>query len=421
VARTVGNLIALHENPESPGGPHMSDHNNSPRGVADPAVDIADAFVFPSASRPGRLVFVMTVFPNAQPGALFSDAVSYRFRMRPVAIPAGGPASRFEVGADEYDITCTFAAPVTVTGAGDPVQDGTCTLPGGEAVSFRVNDEQGAEAPGVHVFAGLRMDPLFNDSTAYVETLATRRLAFPANGTNGADGWDIMGIVVELDVAPILARAPGTLFAVAAEVVTGGTIPVRVERFGRAFVKGQMLGELGADTVNRDLDVRELWNQEDAFDLAPNYLGAYRARLSSNLAVMDGIDGKIDWPLQPDGTHPLTELYLGDYQVVDVAKPYAEDSYLEIEQALLQGRAHETCGGRSLNADAGDANLTFVITGGNGPRISDGVDEATVRASDSFPYLAAPNPDPIAAGRILAPSKVADQLAFLEAAGLASR
>ena len=136
---------------------------------------------------------------------------------------------------------------------------------------------------------------------------------------------------------------------------------------------------------------------------------------------MDGIDGKIDWPLQPDGTHPLTELYLGDYMVVDVAKPYAEDSYLEIEQALLQGRAHATCGGRSLNDDAGDTNLTFVITGGNGPRISDGVDQATVRASDSFPYLAPPNPDPVAAGRILAPSKVAEQLGFLQAAGLASR
>ena len=114
---------------------------------------------------------------------------------------------------------------------------------------------------------------------------------------------------------------------------------------------------------------------------------------------MDGIDGKIDWPLQPDGTHPLTELYLGDYLVVDVAKPYAEDSYLEIEQALLQGRAHATCGGRSLNDDAGDTNLTFLITGGNGPRISDGVDQATVRASDNFPYLAPPNPDPVAAGR----------------------
>ncbi len=288
-------------------------------------------------------------------------------------------------------------------------------------VSFRVNDEQGAEAPGARVFAGLRMDPLFNDSTAYVETLATRRLAFQENAANGADGWDILGIVVELDVATMLAGAPGTLFAVAAETVTVGKFPVRLERFGRAFVKGQMLGELGDDTVNRDLDVRELWNQEDPFELAPNYLGAYRARLNSNLVVMDGIDGKIDWPLQPDGSHPLTELYLGDYQVVDVSKPYAEDSYLEIEQALLQGRPHATCGGRSLNDDAGDMNLTFVITGGNGPRISDGVDQATVRASDSFPYLAPPNPDPAAAGRILAPSKVADQLGFLQAAGLASR
>jgi Domain of unknown function (DUF4331) len=398
----------------------MSDHNNSPRGVAEPAIDIGDNYVFPSPSRPGQLVLVMTVFPNAQPGALFSDAASYQFRVRPVTIPASGPGSRFEVGTEEYDITCTFAAPVT-DDAGNPVQEGTCTLPNGATVSFRVNDEQGAEAPGARVFAGLRMDPLFNDSTGYVETFATRRLAFQTNGTNGADGWDILGIVVELDVATMLGRAPGTLFAVAAETITAGKFPVRLDRVGRAFVKGQMLGELGVDTVNRDLDLRELWNQEDPFQLAPNYLGAYRARLNANLAILDDIDGKTDWPLQPDGTHPLTELYLGDYQVVDVAKPYAEDSYLEIEQALLQGREHATSGGRSLNDDAGDANLTFVVTGGNGPPISDGVDQATVRASDSFPYLAPPNPDPAVAGRALAPSKVADQLAFLQAAGLASR
>ena len=399
----------------------MSDHNNSPRGVAEPAIDIADAYVFPSPSRPGRLALVMTVFPNARPGALFSDAAGYRFRIRPAAIPAGGPGSRFEVGTDEYEVTCTFAAPPTADDAEGPVQGGTCTLPNGATVAFRVNDDRGAEAPGAHVFAGLRMDPLFNDSTAYVETLATRRLAFRADGTNGADGWDILGIVVELDVATMLGAASGTLFAVAAEVVTAGKYPVRLERFGRAFMKGQLLAEYGADTVNRDLDLRELYNQEDPFEPAPNYLGAYRARLNANLAMMDAIDGKTDWPLRPDGTHPLTELYLGDYQVVDVAKPYAEDSYLEIEQALLQGRRHTTCGGRSLNDDAGDTNLTFIITGGNGPRINDGVDQATVRASEGFPYLAPPNPDPAPAGRILAPSKAAEQLGFLQAAGLASR
>jgi len=179
----------------------MSDHNSSPRAVAEPAIDIGDLYAFPSPSRPSQLVLVMSVYPNAQPGALFSDAASYRFRVRRVTIPASGAGSRFEVGTDRYDITCTFAAPVTTDDAGSSVQEGMCTLPNGATVSFRVNDEQGTEAPGARVFAGLRMDPLFNDSTAYVETLATRRLAFRENGTNGADGWDILGIVVEVDIA----------------------------------------------------------------------------------------------------------------------------------------------------------------------------------------------------------------------------
>src|SRR6267143_4283173 len=156
----------------------MSDHNSSPRAVAEPAIDIGDLYAFPSPSRPGQLVLVMSVFPNALPEALFSDAASYRFRVRPVTIPAGGPASRFEVGTDEYEITCTFAAPVTTDGAGHSVQEGSCTLPSGATVSFPVHDEQSAEAPGARVYAGLRMDPLFNASPSYVETLATRRLAF---------------------------------------------------------------------------------------------------------------------------------------------------------------------------------------------------------------------------------------------------
>jgi len=133
---------------------------------------------------------------------------------------------------------------------------------------------------------------------------------------------------------------------------------VRLERFGRVFVKNQLLSELGVDTVNGDLDLRELYNQEDPFELAPNYLGAYRARLNANLAFLDGLDEKIDWPPETGWDPPADELYLGDYQVVDVAKPYSEESYLEIEQALLRGRPHTTCGGRSPNDDAVDANLT---------------------------------------------------------------
>jgi hypothetical protein len=60
----------------------MSDHNSGPRAVAEPAIDIGDLYVYPSPSRPGRLVLIMTVFPNAQPGALFSDAESITRRQR---------------------------------------------------------------------------------------------------------------------------------------------------------------------------------------------------------------------------------------------------------------------------------------------------------------------------------------------------
>lgn len=391
----------------------MSDHFDSPRAMADPAIDLTDLYVFPSPSRPGHLVLVMNVFPSARPGALFSDAASYRFRVRPVTIPAGGPGSHFDVGTNEYAITCTFAAPVASDGRGQSVQDGTCTLPNGAAVSFRVNDEQGGHAHGVRVFAGLRIDPNFLDIPWYVKTLATRRIAFQAKGTNATDGLNILSIVVELDVATVLGSASGTLFAVAMETVTAGKLPIRLERFGRVHMKNVYLSELGVDTVNRDLDLRELYNQEDPFQLAPDYLGAYRARLNANLHFLDGLDGKIDWPLQPDGTHPLTELLLGDYLVVDVAKPYAENSYLEIERALLQDRAHATCGGRPLNDDAIDMMATFVYTAGNGPRISDGVDQSTVRASQSFPYLAPPNPNPPVANSPMFPAKVADALALI--------
>src|SRR5262249_35894043 len=78
--------------------------------------------------------------------------------------------------------------------------------------------------------------------------------------------------------------------------------------------------------------------------------------------------------------------------VVDVSKPYADDSFFEIERALLAGRPHATCGGRSLNDDVMDTLYTLLINADTGPRVSDGVDQATVEAGRLFPYLAPPNP-----------------------------
>jgi Domain of unknown function (DUF4331) len=371
----------------------MSDHNSGPRALADPVVDITDLYVFPNPERPGSLVLVLDVFPNAEPAALFSDAVDYRFRLRPVTIPPGAGAA-FAVSDKEYTISCRFAAPIQGQGGSPPVQDGACTASTGQAVSFRVNDEAGGKAQGLRVFAGRRLDPFFQDGVRLAQALMTGKLAFVIPGDSRQYRQNCLSIVVEVDLAAIVGADTGPLFAVVGETAMVGSITVRLERYGRPLMKSVVLGAKHLDKVNRDLDIRDLYNQEDAFKLGPTYVGAYRARMNANLPFWDGLDEKIDWPLDAHGAHPLTELLLADFMVVDVSKPYAEDSYFEIERALLNGASHETCGGRSPNDDITDTLLTLLINAGNGPRISDGVDGQAVPATRVFPYLVPPDPNP---------------------------
>jgi hypothetical protein len=165
---------------------------------------------------------------------------------------------------------------------------------------------------------------------------------------------------------------------------------------GRAEIKNVIMAPKKFDPVNRDLEIRDLYNAEDAFHLSQDYVGAYRARLNANLAFFDRLDGKTDWPLDDQGAHPLTELLLADFLVVDTSKPFSDggDSDLEIERAVLTGRPHTTCGGRSPWHDIIDTLYTLLVGGLDGPRISDGVDQPTQPTARSFPYLVPPNPDP---------------------------
>ena len=82
-----------------------------------------------------------------------------------------------------------------------------------------------------------------------------------------------------------------------AETRTRGSLSVRIERVGRPEVKNLLLGPKQFDQVNRDLEIRDLYNMEDAFELGESYQGAYRARLNANLAFWDSLDGAEDWPL----------------------------------------------------------------------------------------------------------------------------
>ena len=53
---------------------------------------------------------------------------------------------------------------------------------------------------------------------------------------------------------------------------------MRLEHAGHAEFKNFVLGEKQFDAVNRDIELRDLFNAEDAFRLEPYHLDAYRAR-----------------------------------------------------------------------------------------------------------------------------------------------
>src|SRR5215203_583649 len=368
----------------------MSDHISGPRALADPIADTTDVYAFPSPQQAGRLVLVMNTLPMARPTDLFSEGLLYRFRVRPLELPGADSGWKFVPAEDEYVLDCVFSTPGP-DGDGR-VQEGICTSPTGESVSFRVNDPQGGSGADMRVFAGTRWDPFIMDARAALTTLATHELAFTDAGSIFLDGKNVLSVVIEVD-SRLLGGAG--LVGVVAETLTRGKFPVRIERVGRPEVKNMMLAPKEFDPVNRDLEIRDLYNMEDAFHLGEAYAGAYRARLNANLAFWDGLDGKSDWTADEDGNHPLTDLVLADFLVVDVTKPYVEQgSFLEIELAARRGRPHETCGGRTLNDDVMDTIFTQLVNAGRGPTIRDGVDSATRPATRGFPYLAPPNPHP---------------------------
>ena len=365
----------------------MSDHFSGPRALAGPQCDICDFFAFPSPGRPGNLVLAMDVVPRADASSTFSDGVVYRFRVRPAEVEGRAVVP----GNDELTVDVRFDA-ARPDGQDGFLQTGTCTTSLGESVPLLVDAvDDGERASGLRAFAGLRSDPFFLDFAALQKTLASGRIAFNDPGSLAGPGADTLGVVVEIDRDVLAEAGFGPLVAAVAETVSAGPLPIRLERVGRPEVKNFLLALQTQDQVNREMDLRDLYNLEDPFHVGPDYREAYRARLDANLAYMDTFDGVIGWPLGPNGEHPLTELFLADRLVVDVSRPYAVDGFLEIERAVLAGRRHRGCGGRSINDDVMDALYTFVFGGLDARRISDGVHQATRRGTTTFPYLAPPN------------------------------
>src|SRR5258707_831875 len=90
------------------------------------------------------LVLFMNTLPFAKPWDALSEGLIYRFRLRPLTPGAPGDAAPFTAGDDEVVVDCVFSPHVHPNGPRRFEQEGTCTTPAGETVTFRVNDPAGA-------------------------------------------------------------------------------------------------------------------------------------------------------------------------------------------------------------------------------------------------------------------------------------
>ncbi|UVC17904.1 DUF4331 domain-containing protein [Mesorhizobium onobrychidis] len=360
----------------------MSDHFSGPAVLGDPAVDITDFYAFASPERPGNLVLIMDVFPMATSQSYFSDVVNHRFRLRPLTRSAGSVTC----GAAEETIDIRFSDVPEETA----VQKGHIVTSNGREASFVVGKP--FEQDGLRVFAGLVSDPFFMDVEATLRTDISGKLSFNT-ATNTVQFRDVLSIVVEVPFAPIVERFDGvTLTAAISEiVVTRRGKPIRLERLGRPEIKNVVIANSARDPRTRGVELRDLYNREDAFALSREYRSLYESRLDANLAFWDGLDSKTAWPSEPDGRHPLRDLLMDDFLILDLGQAFAPGSFLEIERALIDNRPHASAGGRWLDDDILDELLTLLANGGRGERLGDGVDAPTKPASRTFPYVREPN------------------------------
>jgi len=361
----------------------MSDHVDGPRSIGDPTADVTDLFAFTSPENPARTVFALCVFPSAGEHAVFSNVIDHSIVVRRVTVAGVGNAAKFQSGDDEIRFTFRFEVLKRDT-AGNAIQRGVCTLPGGRALSLTVNDERGASTPegDVRVFAGLRSDPF------YLAWDVGKLQRLP----NLLQHDNVLCVVVEVDTRRVLDPAKGLLFGAIAETVPIPQPPThlgypapRIDWVGRPEQTNMRFNNPAMPGID---DLRDLWNQQTPFAIPKAFQPLFLQRLKDSFAVWDGLDGSTDWT--PEALAANANVFLDDFLVFDVSKPITDTSHLEIEKSTLYGRPYQTGGGRTVDANVIDILLTWLV---NHDRefLQGGATGATKPGMKVFPYLATPN------------------------------
>jgi polyketide cyclase/dehydrase/lipid transport protein/uncharacterized protein DUF4331 len=360
----------------------MSDHVDGPRSIGDPPADVTDLFAFASPENPARTVLAMGVFPSAGESAVFSNIIDYAIAVRRVSVAGIGDAAKFQVADAEIRFNFRFNV-LDRDAAGKVIQHGVCTLPDGRTLTVTMNDENGSSTPDgdVRVFAGLRSDPF------YLAVIAADLRKVP----NLLQHDNALYLVVEFDTQRMLDPASGSLFG-----AIGETIPLpqpglvshpvaRIDWVGRPEQTNIRLSNPGLHGAE---DLRDLWNQQKPFEIAKELQPMFLQRLKDSFADWDLRDGKADWT--PEALAANANVFLDDFLLFDVAKPITDQSHLEIEKSTIDGVPYRTGGGRTIDANAIDILLTWLV---NHDRefLQGGATGATKPGMNVFPYFAKPN------------------------------
>jgi hypothetical protein len=343
-----------------------SDHIDGPVTTSHAVSDITDLYAFPSTDKKGFLTVILNTYPFVPSNGHFADKVSYEIFIKEASIENGITAK------NGVKISCTFFTPyehdkhtVECKSSGTPVA----------VAKAKVNAIEPYK-PGspIHVFAGSRSDPFFFNAD-WAKSVGNKGVIPAPKKTNTMDQLNVLSIVLDIDLKAVMNPST-TLFAIAAQTMTEGR---RLDRIGRP--------EITNVTMNaRDkADLRDQYNTEAPFEVSPAALDKYKIRMKNNITYYDGLDKKTDW--LPATKDTIVALLANDFLVVDLSKPCNEDSFLEIEMAIVNGKTHQSCGGRHPNNDIMDSLFNYYVNNNSGTPISDGVSAPYREVSTKFPYL----------------------------------
>lgn len=366
-------------------GARASDHLD----VFTPDHDLTDLFAFKSPSDADKVVLVMDTRRNASTDTRFPDGHTFTIAFSAAAIAGTGSDAGFALSEPTGRFNCRFDKAAQGTGH---AQIGHCTAPNGATVTVPVNDPQGGQGDGFRVFAGLRSDPFFMAAIEVLKVFVKDSTEFKNPGSSDTDGQNVMCIVIEADVSLF---GEYSLVALRTEVTkrcsffTQLWCNPRKDSAGRPEVTNMILAVPFFDAGQRLTFLRGAFNEQNTFAAKRKDKGEFMSRFNANLQRWDNMDHKVDWPVVA-GNHPLSKMMYEDYLVLDLAKPFSADGFLEIEKSIVADRSHQTSGGRWLGEDIVDILLTYYISRDEKP-FSDFVEQATKQPTTTFPYLASPN------------------------------